>query len=90
MCIKKVFLLVCILLVTFHIKSQDNPGFRIEDKARLKEAFDICSGYGELLWKDWSKIPYTALFVTDDNEYLINHPAPASDRAAAGRRLDIE
>jgi hypothetical protein len=58
------------------VYSQD---FRSEDKARLKEAFEIGAEYGDKLWKGYNQIPYIVLFITDSNEYLINHPNPTSD-----------
>jgi hypothetical protein len=65
--------------------SQDvNPDFRYEDKLRIKEAYTLNGKFGDMLWRGFSKIPFTILFITDSNEYLIDHPEPSGDFTETG------
>jgi hypothetical protein len=52
---------------------------RNEDKIRIAEAENIANKYGDEVWKDWSKVPFTLLLVTDKYEFLINHPNHSDD-----------
>lgn len=68
------------LISIIHTFSQDlNSDFRIEDKLRIKEAFTLSMKFGNKIWRHWNEVPFTVLFVTDSNEYLINHPKPTGD-----------
>lgn len=49
------------------------------DKVRIAEAEKIADRYGDEVWKDWSRVPFTLLLVTDKYEFLINHPNPSDD-----------
>jgi hypothetical protein len=55
------------------------PEIRNEDKVRIAEAIKIADKVGDEVWKDWSKVPFTLLLVTDKYEFLINHPSPTDD-----------
>ena len=59
--------------------SRPIPEIRYEDKIRVKEAVSISKLYGEKIWKGWDSAPFAILLVTDENEYLINHPAPSEE-----------
>lgn len=52
---------------------------RMNDKIRIAEAIKIADKSGDEVWKDWSKVPFTLLLVTDKYEYLINHSNPSDD-----------
>jgi hypothetical protein len=52
---------------------------RNEDIIRIAEAVKIADRVGDEVWKDWSKVPFTLLLVTDKYEFLINHPNPSDD-----------
>lgn len=52
---------------------------RYEDKIRISEANKIAKLYGDIVWKGFSNTPFTIVLVTDDYEYLINHPNSSSD-----------
>ncbi len=55
------------------------PELRKEDKIRIAEAIKIADKVGDEVWKDWSKVSFTLLLVTDKYEFLINHPNPTDD-----------
>jgi hypothetical protein len=55
------------------------PEIRKDDKVRIAEAVMIADKFGDEVWKDWSKVPFTLLLVTDKYEFLINHPNPTDD-----------
>jgi len=59
--------------------SQDNASLRFEDKVRMREAMDISKKFGDSIWDGFNKPPFTIILVTDDYEYLINHPYPSKD-----------
>ena len=62
----------------------ENSDFRLDDKLRLKEAFYLSMQFGNNIWRHWNEVPFTVLFVTDSNEYLINHPKPSGDFKYSG------
>lgn len=35
--------------------------------------------FGEKIWLGTSQVPFVVLFVTDNIEFLINHPYPSTD-----------
>jgi hypothetical protein len=82
---KNIFILVIFLLAAFnsHLVSQDlndepkeiSPG----DKLRIAEAFKIASHIGDDIWSGWENIPFIILLVTNEYEFLINHPQPSDD-----------
>lgn len=73
-----------IVFVTFTVFAQTKPSIRFEDKVRIREAFIIEKKYGESLWKDYTKAPFSIILVYKGNEFLINHPNPSSDFISLG------
>ena len=61
------------------LEAQEKPEIRWEDKARIKEAITIANTYGEKIWDNFNDPPFTIILVTNDYEYLINHPNPSED-----------
>jgi hypothetical protein len=59
--------------------SQTTPQIPAVDRIRLAEAFRLKEKFAEKVWKGWGKSPLAVLLVTDDNEFLIRHPAPSRD-----------
>lgn len=59
----------------------DSPVTNISDidRSRISEAYKIAKSVGENLWENWSEVPFAILFITDDYEYLIQHPNPSND-----------
>ena len=51
----------------------------LEDRVRLAEAFSLSENLGDVLWEEWSGVPFTFLLVTDETEFLFNHPNPTDD-----------
>jgi hypothetical protein len=49
------------------------------DKIRLIDAFDLSRQIGDSMWEGWSNVPFTLLLVTENSEFLFNHPNPTED-----------
>jgi hypothetical protein len=73
-----IHLLLLFLFIAPVIKA-DSVHVRHDDKVRIIEAFRIADQYRNQIWKDWDKTPFALLLVTDDHEFLINHPLPSED-----------
>lgn len=75
--------LVLIPLVFFGMMSfcngQDIPKMRDEDKIRIREAMSISEQFGKAIWKGIEDVPFVILLVTEQTEFLINHPYPSED-----------
>ncbi|MDH3650250.1 MAG: hypothetical protein OEQ53_11235, partial [Saprospiraceae bacterium] len=78
-----IFLLICPELVPT-LRSQHMLELRYEDKIRIREAFMINQKYGDEVWKGLRYIPFVISLVTEDFEYLINHPYPSDDFVRIG------
>ncbi|GAB2657170.1 hypothetical protein GCM10027036_08320 [Flavihumibacter cheonanensis] len=52
---------------------------RYQDKIRIREAILISEQYGEQIWKNLEQLPFVVLLVSDNTEFLVNHPYPSSD-----------
>ncbi len=78
---KKYLLLLCIL-TSIICKAADT--LRRADKIRIHEATLIVDHVKDQIWQDISKTPFVILFVTDSNEFLLNHPYPSSDFTSSG------
>lgn len=72
-------ILFCLILLANAIVFAQTPEIRIDDRVRITEAIKIAGKYCDNVWKDWSKVPITLLLVTDNYEFLINHPNPTDD-----------
>ena len=71
--------LVMLLLLVCPGKGQSLPQMRKEDKVRIKEAVNISNRFSEAIWKGMGDVPFVVLFVTDNIEFLLNHPYPSPD-----------
>jgi hypothetical protein len=70
---------VVMLLFALSGFGQGLPQMRKEDKIRIKEAITISNRFGEAIWKGINETPFVVLLVTDNVEFLINHPYPSAD-----------
>jgi len=80
--------LVCIslfLVFTTVLLSTESPELRHSDKIRIKEAMNITEAYGEKIWPGISKTPFVIILITDEHEFLINHPYPSKDFKSIGK-----
>lgn len=75
---KEIVLTVLFLLPIFSF-GQDIPLMRFDDKIRIREAIKIRDTFGEEVWRGIKEVPFVVLLITDDIEFLLNHPYPTSD-----------
>ncbi len=75
---KKIIASVLVITVCLSCLAQV-PSVRTEDKIRIAEAIIIRDQVGETIWSGVSQIPLVLLLVTNDFEYLFNHPYPSED-----------
>jgi len=68
-----------IFLAAFSIQAQERIDIRLEDKIRIKEAKQIATKFGDSIWPEFRKTPFTIILVTDQYEFLIDHPYPSKD-----------
>jgi hypothetical protein len=54
------------------------------DRIRIAEAFRIGEKLQDQLWTGWRAAPFSLLFVTDENEFLIRHPKPNDEFRSIG------
>lgn len=71
---KKITLLIVLFSCIAYTQNMRNI-----DKIRIAEAIKISNQFGDQIWKGFNTIPFTLLLVTDDYEYLMNHPNPSED-----------
>ncbi len=69
---------------SFSKDDSTNSDFRVEDKLRIRVAFEISNDLGDSVWKNWNTSPFAILLVTNDNEYLMNLENPSEDFRPAG------
>jgi hypothetical protein len=72
-------IIVSFVILFCSVLFAQTPELRNEDKVRIAEAIKIADKVGDEVWKDWSKVPFTILLVTDKYEFLINHSNPTDD-----------
>lgn len=83
----KSFILINVWLfaLSFFVVGQQKPHMRYEDKVRIREAQKIANQFGDQIWENYQKTAFIMLLVTDDFEFLINHPNPSSDFKNLGK-----
>ncbi len=74
----------CLLFILFlssfiSAYSSTPPLMRYQDKIRIREAILISEQNGEQIWKNMRQLPFVVLLVSDNTEFLVNHPYPSSD-----------
>ena len=72
-------IIISFVFITFALTFAQAQEIRMDDKVRIAEAEKIADKYGDEVWKDWSRVPFTLLLITDKYEFLINHPNPSDD-----------
>lgn len=75
------FTFVCFSQITF---AQETPKISETDRIRLVEAFRLQEKFSDKVWKNWRKTPLAVLLITNENEFLIGHPAPSKDFTEIG------
>ncbi len=60
------------------------------DKIRLVEAFELSRQMGDSVWDGWSQIPFTVLLITENAEFLFNHPNPTDDFQDLGYDSELQ
>ncbi|HEY3249773.1 MAG TPA: hypothetical protein VGK25_01515, partial [Ignavibacteria bacterium] len=76
---KKTALVFLFFILWFSNAQAKFQGLRYEDKIRIKEALNIFNIYGNKLWEGWNTATFAFLLVTNEEEFLINHPNPGAD-----------
>lgn len=71
-------ILIILLLLCVYSYSQV-PSVRLEDKTRIREAIKIQDEVGNEVWDGITRVPITLLLITEDIEFLFNHPYPSSE-----------
>lgn len=64
---------------------QEAPEIRQADQLRIREAMNIAEVYGDKVWPGISKTPFVIILITDEYEFLINHPYPSKDFKLIGK-----
>lgn len=77
--IRNGILLLILLSCSSYSFSYSPPLMRYQDKIRIREAILISEQYGEQIWKNLEQLPFVVLLVSDNTEFLVNHPYPSSD-----------
>ncbi len=74
---KNIFVIISLILLWSNTPSE----IKIQDKERhcIAEAIKISKKYSNSVWKDFNKTPFTLILVTEEYEFLINHPNPTKD-----------
>jgi len=82
---RRVILVISILiLLAASTYATPDPTIPDVDRVRIAEAFRIGEKLQDQLWNGWSTAPFSLLFVTDDNEFLIRHPKPNNEFKSIG------
>lgn len=72
-----------IVIIISFILLWSNPsnkiGVKEKERQCIAEAILISNLYSDSIWKSFNKTPFTLLLVTNDYEFLINHPNPTKD-----------
>jgi hypothetical protein len=76
---KQKTILVAILAIVsvVSLRSQilkPKPVFPQEDRIRIGEAFRLADSVEDQIWAKWSAAPFGLMLITDEHEYLVNHP----------------
>lgn len=78
--LKHTVLLICTLLIKVTlVHAKESIDIPNEDKIRIKEAMQIAEKFSDSVWPGFSKIPFTMILITDEHEFLIDHPNPSND-----------
>lgn len=74
---KNIAIIISLILLWNNTPSE----IKIQEKERLciAEAINISKLYSNSIWSSFSKTPFTVLLITNDYEFLINHPNPTKD-----------
>jgi len=76
---------ILLLLLSLEVIPQTIPKLRQADKLRIKEAMLIADAYGEQIWRGISETPFVIILITDEHEFLIDHPYPSNDFTLLGK-----
>lgn len=57
------------------------PTITYFDRVRIAEFYRLKDAIGEQVWPGWKDAPKAILLISNDHEFLINHPSPGKDFA---------
>lgn len=75
---KKNFTVIFLIFLSTNLWAY-NPKMRQADKIRIREAINISQQFGEKIWTHITQVPFIVLLVTEEHEFLVNHPNPSED-----------
>jgi len=78
------FSISTLLFFATAIYAQDIGAIAEIDRIRIAEVYRIGEKLQDRLWPGWSTAPFSMLFVTDENEFLIRHPKPSDEFKSIG------
>src|SRR5258708_2869147 len=82
---QKVFALyVTAFILLLACFAKGSPAIADIDRIRIAEAFRVGEKLQDKIWPGWDKAPFSLLFVTDDNEFLIRHAKPNDEFVSIG------
>src|SRR4051794_40223270 len=55
-----------------------------DDEIRIAEGIRLANKIQDKIWPGWSKAPFGILLVTNDGEFLVNHPKQPEGFTKAG------
>jgi len=79
-----------LLLVQHNQEIKSNPGLSAEDKIRIEEAFRLADSVEDRIWPNWSNAPFAVMLITNDYEYLIDHPHATNNFDTLGFDTELQ
>ncbi|MGH1364557.1 MAG: hypothetical protein ACRBF0_13435 [Calditrichia bacterium] len=83
--IRSIVAILILFNILFSAYPQEMPRIRHADKVRIQEAIQIAEIYADSVWQGFSETPFTIILITDNHEFLINHPFPSDDFKSLGQ-----
>lgn len=77
-------LTLLLLMVVIQDAAGQQPQLRHSDRIRVAEVFHLADAIQEMVWEDWSSVPFVILLVTPGYEFLFRHPYPPDEFASLG------
>ncbi|HVO73185.1 MAG TPA: hypothetical protein VMT35_04120 [Ignavibacteriaceae bacterium] len=68
-----------LLFFSSYLAFENTETLSRKDRIFISEASQISDLYGSKLWENWNSINLIILLIKEENEYLINHPAPGKE-----------
>lgn len=80
----KIIILLLSMWVSISISGQKPEEWLYKDKIRIREAMLIAEKIGDKVWEGYNSSSFSILLITDQTEFLINHPNPSKDFVEMG------